>query len=290
MRGTWAPLDVVAIAVPPLGVLTLLVLGLASARTGRLLPLLAGLSVFVVAAVAVVSPRLPQRQPMPTRAMRIAAANVHGGTASPRVTAATLAGRGADVLVMIEGGRAISLEVRAVTDLPESVVAAELRVWSRWPLTLLPASPAFTDEKVLRVRIDHPDGPFVLHVVHAPNPLYEATFQQQEALAAHLVDTVHAEELPAVLVGDLNLSDRAEGYRIITRQMHDAMRAGSWPADTYRLHLWRALLLRIDHLFVPDGWCAAEPMAFDVPGSDHRGIEATIGPCPADGGGNGGAS
>jgi endonuclease/exonuclease/phosphatase (EEP) superfamily protein YafD len=281
----WAPLDIVAIGVPPLGALTLLVLGLASARSGRLPPLLAGLSVFVVAAVAVVSPRLPQRQPMPTRAVRIAAANVRGGTTSPRSTAAALAGRDADVLVMVEGRTVISLEVQAVTDLPERVVAAELRVWSRWPLTRLPATPPITDGKLLRVRIDHPDGAFVLHVVHAPNPLYEATFRQQEDLAAHLVDNILAEQLPVVLIGDLNMSDRTEGYRIIAREMRDAMRAGSWPEDTYQLHVWRVLMLRIDHLFVPKGWCAAEPMAFEVPGSDHRGIEATIGPCPAGGSG-----
>ncbi|HKZ76269.1 MAG TPA: endonuclease/exonuclease/phosphatase family protein, partial [Actinomycetota bacterium] len=173
---------------------------------------------------------------------------------------------------------------RASADLPEQVVAAELRVWSRWPLARLPAAPALADQKVLRIRVDRPDSPFVLHVVHAPNPLYETTFERQEAFAAQLVDAALAEDLPAVLVGDLNLSDRAQGYRIITRSMRDAMRAGSWPADTYRLHFWRALLLRIDHLFVPKDWCATDPAVFDVPGSDHRGIEATIGPCPASGG------
>jgi endonuclease/exonuclease/phosphatase family metal-dependent hydrolase len=133
------------------------------------------------------------------------------------------------------------------------------------------------------LRIERPGAPFVLRVIHAPNPLYETTFEQQEALAAHIVETAEAEQLPAVVVGDLNLSDRAEGYRIITRSMRDAMRAGSWPGDTYRLHVWRALLLRIDHMFVPNGWCAADAGTFEVPGSDHRGIEATVGPCPAGG-------
>jgi endonuclease/exonuclease/phosphatase (EEP) superfamily protein YafD len=120
----------------------------------------------------------------------------------------------------------------------------------------------------------------VLHVIHAPNPLYQTTFEEQERFAADLVRQADAEVLPAVVVGDLNLTDRAEGYRTLASSLRDAMRAGSWPADTYRLSVWRLLLLRIDHLFVPTDWCAADPVTFDIPGSDHRGIEATIGPCP----------
>ncbi len=279
----WAPLDVVAIAVPLIGTVGLLVFGLVSARTASLLPLLAGLSMFLVAAVSVALPRLPQDQPAPTQPVRIASANVLGGNRQLNGAAAALAVRGADVLVVIEAGRDLSDEVRAVTSHPEELTFGQFRVWSRWPLTRLPTSVALADLPSVRVRIDRPGAPFVLHVVHAPNPLYETTFEQQEAMAGHLMRAAGAEELPVVVVGDLNLSDRTEGYRILTGSMRDAMRAGSWPGDTYRLHVWRTLLLRIDHLLVPKDWCARDPVTFVVPGSDHRGIEATIGPCPAGG-------
>jgi len=283
LRGLWAPLDVVAIAIPLLGTAGLLVFGLVSARTANLLPLLAGLSIFSVAAGSVALPRLPQEQPAPTQPVRIASANVLGGNRQLNDVAAALAERRADVLVVIEAGRDLSDEVRAAASHPEELAFGQFRIWSRWPLTQLPTSAALANLPSVRVRVDRPGAPFVLHVVHAPNPLYETTFGEQEALAGHLIHVVGAEELPAVVVGDLNLSDRTEGYRILTDAMRDAMRAGSWPGDTYRLHMWRALLLRIDHMFVPNGWCAADPGTFAVPGSDHSGIEATIGPCPVGG-------
>jgi endonuclease/exonuclease/phosphatase (EEP) superfamily protein YafD len=280
VRGAWPPLDVVAIGVPLVGPTALVLFGLVSARTGRLLPVAAGLSIFLVAAVSIVSPRLPQDQPRPREPIRVAAANVLDGNPDPRTAASVLARRDADLLVMIEVDREVSVAVEAVSGLPEALRVSQFSIRARWPLEELPRRKVLGEVPWARLRVDRPGSPFVLYVVHARNPLYETTFEQQEALANVLTRTAEAEPLPAVVVGDLNLSDRAEGYRIITGEMRDAMRAGSWPADTYRLHVWQALFLRIDHLFVPAGWCAADPATFDVPGSDHRGIEATIGLCP----------
>lgn len=280
VRGTWSPLDVVAVALPPLCLLALLGFGLVAARTGRLLPLAAGLSAFLVAVAAVMLPRLPIDQPRPTGGVRIAAVNVLQGNDSPRQAAAGLAGRQADVLIVIEADRRTTRSVLAASGLRERITVGQLSVLSRWPLKRLPRPAALLETPALRLQVERPGAPFVLHAIHAPNPLYQTTFDEQERLAKALVRVVEAEAVPAVVVGDLNLTDRAEGYRVLEASMRDAMRAGSWPADTYRLHVWQILLLRIDHLFVPNSWCAADPITFDVPGSDHRGIEATVGPCP----------
>jgi endonuclease/exonuclease/phosphatase (EEP) superfamily protein YafD len=280
LRGSWPPLDLVAVVLPPLGVASLLVLGLVAARTGRLLPLTAGLSVFLVTALAVILPRLPVEQPRPPHGFRLASANVSEGNDIPREAAATLAERQVDVLVLVEADRKTLDELLVMTDLPERITTSDLSVLSRWPLFRLTRPPPPSGGAALRIRVDRPGSPFVLHVMHAPNPLYQTTFEEQERLAAHLVRLADAEVLPALVVGDLNLTDRAQGYRTLAGSLRDAMRAGSWPADTYRLNVWRSLLLRIDHLFVPSDWCAADPVTFDIPGSDHRGIEASIGPCP----------
>lgn len=280
VRGTWSPLDVVAVALPPLCLLALLGFGLLAARTGRLLALAAGLSAFLVAVAAVMLPRLPIQQPRPVDGVRIAAANVLQGNDSPREAAASLMRRREDVLIVIEGDPRMTREVMAASRLRERITVGQLSVLSRWPLEELRQPALLLGTPALRLRVERPGAPFVLHAIHAPNPLYQTTFEDQERLAKALVRVMEAEAVPAVVVGDLNLTDRAEGYRILEASMRDAMRAGSWPADTYRLHLWRILLLRIDHLFVPNGWCAADPITFDVPGSDHRGIEATVGPCP----------
>lgn len=280
VRGSWPPLDMVAVALPLLCLGALLVFGLVAARTGRLLPLVAGVSAFLVAVVAVMAPRLPIDQARPLDAVRIVSANVLEGNDSPRDAAAELIGRGADVLIVIEADERTTREVLAESDHPERLTIGKLSVLSRWPLERLPRPASLPASPALRVRVDRPGAPFVLHVIHAPNPLYQTTFEEQEDLATALVRVAEAEALPAVVVGDLNLTDRAESYRILEASMGDAMRADSWPGDTYRLHVWQTLLLRIDHLFVPEGWCAADPDTFDVPGSDHRGIAATIGPCP----------
>jgi len=280
LRGSWPPLDLIAVLLPPLGLALLLALGLVAARTGRLLPLATGLSVFFVTALAVMMPRLPVEQPHPIDGFRLASTNVLEGNRVPREAAAALAGRQVDLLIVIEAGRNALREVLVLTDFPERITSSELSVFSRWPLTRLTRPPPPGGGSALRIRVDRPGAPFMLHVIHAPNPLYQTTFEEQERFAADLVRLAEGEVQPALVVGDLNLTDRAEGYRLLASSLRDAMRAGSWPADTYRLNVWRLLLLRIDHLFVPTDWCAADPVTFDIPGSDHRGIEATIGPCP----------
>ena len=277
IRGTWPPLDVVAVGVPLLGVAGLLAFGLVSARTGRLLPLAAGLSMFAVASISVVLPRLPEEQPAPTQPIRIAAANVLGTNEQLDQAAEGLATRDVNMLVMVEARNGLVAAVQESSAYPYSFEKGQFGVLSDWPIEKLPLDglgPA------VLLEVQRPEGFFELLVVHAPNPLYETTFAEQEALATQLARIAQATELPTIVIGDLNLSDRVQGYRVMTESMRDAMRANTWPGDTYRLNVWRALLLRIDHLFVPNDWCAADPGTFDVPGSDHRGIEATIGPCP----------
>ena len=54
-----------------------------------------------------------------------------------------------------------------------------------------------------------------------------------------------------------------------------------WAGPTYAALVWRPLLLRIDHVFVPRDWCSAAPERFAVRGSDHQGVAVDVGPCPA---------
>jgi hypothetical protein len=74
---------------------------------------------------------------------------------------------------------------------------------------------------------------------------------------------------------------RRPDYRLLVdgAGLTDAMRDG-WAGPT-SVTTWRAFLLRIDHLLVGPGWCGDAPRRFALPGSDHDGITATIGPCAA---------
>ena len=280
LRDTLPLLDAVSVVLPIVGVVALVVGGVVAITTARLLPLVTGVSAFAAVAFAVLGPRSPEPAAQPVMPIRIAAANIARADGDARGAVDALSDRRADVLVVVEMPRSFgdTLE-RASPELRHHQIQGEIGVWSRWPIRDLPLPDGFLGSRVFRVRVDA-EAPFVLYAVHAQNPLYEESFADQQRLDRALAAAAAREELPVVVAGDLNLSDRAGGYRILTGVYRDAMRAGVWATDTYRLHIWRALLLRIDHVFVPATWCAMNPEVFPIPTSDHEGIAATIGPCP----------
>ncbi|MDN5748784.1 MAG: hypothetical protein L0H64_09780, partial [Pseudonocardia sp.] len=78
---------------------------------------------------------------------------------------------------------------------------------------------------------------------------------------------------------DLNSTDRGRDYRTLTRDagLVDAMR------DTVGLPTsvgkWRFLLARIDHVLLSPGWCGDDARRVPMPGSSHRAVTVTVGPC-----------
>jgi endonuclease/exonuclease/phosphatase (EEP) superfamily protein YafD len=103
---------------------------------------------------------------------------------------------------------------------------------------------------------------------------------QQRKKLDDLLDAAGAETLPVVIAGDMNMPDRTSSYRAFTDAMHDAVRSGfAWPTS---LKWFQApLLLRIDHIWVSEEWCADDGGSFTLAGSDHRGVNASVGPCRA---------
>ncbi len=146
---------------------------------------------------------------------------------------------------------------------------------------MLPTPAPLPADRIARFAIDADGLRFVVYAVHLQNPLHQTTFPEQLQTIERLLAAIEAETDPVIMAGDLNLSDRSSGYRVITSSLHDAMRTGWWAASTYRYGFWRQLSLRIDHLFVPVEWCAVDAETFELPGSDHLGVEATVGPCPS---------
>ena len=76
------------------------------------------------------------------------------------------------------------------------------------------------------------------------------------------------------------MSDRQLGYRLLTTNLRDAITAAGWGHSTYPDGIWAPLLLRIDHVVMPQDWCAERSRIVDIPGSDHDGLEVDVGPCP----------
>ena len=166
---------------------------------------------------------------------------------------------------------------------------AFLGVFSRYPIALQ-TDPTGLAEGMpgLRLRVDAPGGQVMLYALHLPKPSplpssFSATYAGRDGVIDAVITAVEAETLPALVVGDLNLSDRETGYRRLTAVLDDAVRTGSWagPTSAKDSLRWLSLLLRIDHVLREPSWCSADGRRFDLPGSDHRGVAVRVGPCPS---------
>lgn len=293
----WAPLIVIALV--------------ALARVVRqAAPLVAGLSLSVLAIGCVLGPWRPVPATADSvrsdTALSLAVGNIrHQG--GPELLAA-LRARDADVVVLAElsedADRGLSLlypyRLRSTQALrpwsterlPRSQRAnqAGVGVYSRYPLQELPDLTGLAQGLPgVRATIDAPGGPVVLYALHltkaTPNEAYPSvSHQTQRQVAGALRDAIDAEQSPVIVAGDLNLVDRQETFRDFADGLRDAMRAGAWagPTSAKESFVWRALLARIDHVLVTPSLCAASPERFELPTSDHHGLAVTVGPCATD--------
>lgn len=251
----------------------------------------APVAVVLVSAFVVVAPRWPARTAAPVEPVRLAAVNLQFDSEDAAAGVRDAIAVGADVLVVSELTPVTDEMLRVAY--PYRVVTEDLLrggrfgegVYAKVPLTVLESPPGITDQ-MLRVAVGAVT-PFVLYAVHLPRPTFEEPapaamigFGGQRAAAFALDRAVDAESGPAVITGDLNLSDRTSGYRRLASGRVDATRTG-WAGSTYKGSLmWRLLLLRIDHIFLPADWCSRDGSTFHLSGSDHDGVAATIGRCP----------
>jgi endonuclease/exonuclease/phosphatase (EEP) superfamily protein YafD len=283
LRAMGGPVDAIGVAIPVFGVvasLTLFVLAVVLVR-----PILAavGVSVVAVTLIATLAPRMPQHTPFPNSPLRIVSANVYEFNKEVPDAVDTLIRRQPDILATVEmrddGTFWTALSGR--TELPFGVTRGELGLRSRFRVRELPTPRNLNPTRVLRAAVRGPYGRLIVYVVHGTNPLHESTFQQQRDFTERLLEDVRAEVPPTVIMGDLNMSDRTLSYRILDGSLRDAMRTSGWPRSTYHGEIWPVFQLRIDYLFIPEDWCGVGADTYEVPGSDHDGIEAVVGPCPA---------
>ena len=269
----------VAILLPVLVLGTVVVL-VALARPRRV-GLAVAASVVLAGAVAVALPWTPRDAgpTSPAGAVRVAGANVQNRAG----TAAAMLAVDADVLVVAE----MTPRLRPALDAryPYRLGGGEgaVAVFSRLPL----GTPRTDGLPGLRVEVTGPAGPFALYALHVPRAWYpvdptgyEVSPDEHLRVVERVADRVAAEPVPTVVVGDLNSADRAPDYRTIVGRagLVDAMRASGWTGPT-SVGKWRPLLVRIDHVLVSTGWCGDDARRFTLPGADHAGVTATVGPC-----------
>ena len=283
IRDVGGPVDTVAVGLPLIGVAAIVVGAIVGLATRRAWPVLAGTSVLVVCSIAVISPRLPRAIASPDPGARLVVANVWDDNPTEAAVPGSLLAGDPDVVVAVEMSNDEFYEgmtaQAAASGLTSTVDDGELGAWSRFPLREL-GDLGLPPARVMRVGVDAPGMPFVLYVVHSLNPLRDTSFADQHLFTDELLAAVEQEDRPVVVAGDFNMSDRVVSYRAMDAALTDAMRAGTAGRTTYVGRWWTTLLLRIDHVFVEPAWCAQDPGTITVPGSDHRGVRVTVGPCP----------
>jgi endonuclease/exonuclease/phosphatase (EEP) superfamily protein YafD len=274
--------DVLAITLPAVAVAAVVVTALVGLRWWPALAV--ATSVFLMGTAATVLPWIPERTAPVDRAgaVRIAEANIGAGELDG---ADALLGQRADVLVVSEIGPPLTARLAlAYPSTASEWAGPAVGVFSRFPFTVLERPGP--DLPGLIVRVDGPAGPFVLEALHVPRAWwrvgpnsYETTAGEHHRLVELAVARAAVEQLPVLIVGDLNTTDRGREYRDLLHEgrLFDAMRE-TWAAPT-QVGEWRGLLVRIDHILIRDGWCADNSDRYLIPASDHLGTVATVGPC-----------
>lgn len=279
-------MEVVAVLLPPIvvvGILALLVTA-AAARAPLFVGAAASWTLFGVAAVFL--PWMPHSTGHVGRGVTIAVANVLARNTRPLDAATNVAGIDADIVVVPEDTRTVHEQLARKYPYARRYELGNswLGVYARVPVKeRAGVTPVFDPSRYLRLEVGGPT-PFVLWALHLPRPWItpKGTFQMRPGGHARVlsafVEAIDAETGPVVVAGDLNLTDRGRGYRKLTAHLDDAMR-GIRGARTEIKPSYRPLLLNIDHILEPPGWCADHARRFVITGSDHRGITARVGPC-----------
>lgn len=277
--------EVVAILLPALVLAGVAALALVAVLTRLRWAALAAASWLVFLAVVVVAPWVPRATAEPRDPLTIAVGNAFVDNPDPAAAVDALLAVDADVLVVPEATPAVHRALAGrYRHAVRHVQGEGIGVYARVPVRDLGRVEGLLDRsRQLRLEVDGPGAPFVLWAVHLSRPWFRTNGSDlrpgghAEKLDAFR-DRWEAETLPVVVAGDLNLTDRGRGYRRALDGRRDAMR-GIWGGPTSLKLPVRPLLLRIDHILVPDGWCADDQRRFDIAGSDHRGVAATVGPC-----------
>jgi len=288
-------LGFVAIAMPllVLGALAFVAVVAAVLRSATVLLVLSSLGAF--GAVAIVGPWLPHDRPAPQKGLVLLSANM-GGPEDPAAADAgvrSVLSASADVVVIAELS---PIAARALADaypyhaqtFPEAEQAPEppaVGIFSRLPI--VEVQTGADGLPGIRAVVEGRDvGRFALYAVHVPKPgfggpTWSTSFSNHERIVDRLADAAEAEELPVLVAGDLNTSDRSAAYRRLTSQLSDAARADrTGPTSIKASLLWRLLALRVDHVVEATPWCSAHSSRPHLAYSDHRAVRVEVGPCP----------
>ncbi len=230
-------------------------------------------------------PHLPHAQPSAEGSpVRLMALNVQFGQADHDQFKAAVSAAQPDLLVLTEvtddflerAQPTLShYPYRVGTSDPTGRYAGGTMVYSTSPLTELERlDTTFT---TMAVRVERPDGPLVLVAAHPVNPLLGTQAWTEEPERIREAVLRHQEQ-PVVVAGDLNATvEHLTVRRLLRAGLTDAVdQSGVGWQPTFSTETPFPPMIAIDHVLVNHRVTATGVRAFEVAGSDHRGIVAEL--------------
>ena len=150
-------------------------------------------------------------------------------------------------------------------------------VLSRWPLESVAAVDLADDGLPSLSGVVRIDGrPVRFLGLHTRWPVLPWLARSRDDALRRVAEIVRTEELPVVVLGDLNLSPDAPAFgRLLGDSgLHDVMHGPDW-RPTWQADFW-PLALRIDHVLVNGDLCVDHAEVGAAIGSDHRPVIARL--------------
>jgi endonuclease/exonuclease/phosphatase (EEP) superfamily protein YafD len=274
-------MEVVAVLLPLAGLAGLAVAGLTLVVDRFPLMRTFALSLVVLSAVSTALPRLPTAGDGDTAELTVVAANLTGDNRHAGQAVTRLMVESPDILVLEEANphsrrryADIMLALPYAAGSDDDLTAAQTVLFSKYPVSPVVIPPSVDTGRIVAVVVDAPT-PFLLVGAHLPRPWFQSNEVERMPDVRHdlirsLADWLATFELPVILAGDLNSTDRGLDYRTLLRSgdLVDSMRS-AWASTTSTK--WWPLLLRIDHVLVR-GFCPVSASNTGLPGSDHQSV------------------
>lgn len=210
--------------------------------------------------------------------------NVYLFEGDPVRVAGSVAGSGADVVVLME----VSPDFLAEFERQAGLEAYGYRVseprygtngqilWSRWPLEEVQLR-TVAGTPMLQATLATPAGPVVVHTLHASAPVNREQVVEWETQLAQLAGIDRSQ--PSIAIGDFNATiDHAQFRRVLEAGWTDVHTPkGCGPDQTWPAGRGLGLpLMRLDHVLVSDHFQVLSVEIGDPDGSDHHSVTTAV--------------
>lgn len=212
----------------------------------------------------------------------VVTANLHYTNRELHRFTAWLGEHPADLVVVQELTPAWAEALAALPEFPNWRFVARsdaygIGVLSRWPLEAIEPLDLASDGHPSLAGDVVVDGQRLrFYALHARWPVTPSLARARNLALDRIAALVRTGPVPAVVIGDLNLSPDSPAFGRLLDQaaLRDALAGRRWQ-PTWLAGFW-PLALRIDHVLVSDGVCVEGSAIGDSIGSDHRPVTARL--------------